>query len=100
MQPYKNFLFLCAALLGFATPCLAVAAGDGAKIVAEVCSRCHTASTRPLDKMHLTREQWNEAIERMMGYGAEVPNGKIPELLDYLVRAHGPAGAATDGANK
>lgn len=50
--------------------------------------------------MRLTKEQWSETLERMVGYGAEVPNAKMPELLDYLVRTHGPSGAGTDADKK
>lgn len=97
----RTYVFLCSALLAFATPCLAIAADDGAKIVAEVCSHCHTASTRPLDKMHLTKEQWSEAIERMQGYDDQVPKGKTAQpLSDYLARTYGPTGAATDSGKK
>ena len=97
MQPYKNRLVLCLALLGFATPWLAVAADDGAKIVADVCAQCHTPKRNPLDNLHLTKEQWKEAVERMAGYGAEVPKAKLPDLLDYLV---GMNAATTDPAKK
>ena len=100
MQPFKNVLVLCSALLGFATPWLAVAADDGAKIVADVCTQCHTPKRNPLDKLQLTKEQWNEAIERMKGYGAEVPKGKIPELVDYLARTYPLSGTGTDAGKK
>jgi cytochrome c5 len=98
MQSYKVFVFLCSTMLAFAEPCLA--ADDGAKIVAEVCSTCHTAKMRPLDKLRLNRDEWREAVERMIGYGAEVPKEKMPGLLDYLARTFGPNGAATDASKK
>ncbi len=90
-------LLTCSSLLGFAAPRLAFAEEDGAKIFAESCSSCHTAKTRPLDDVHLTREQWKEAIDKMIPLGAEVPEKKIPALLDYLARTHGPAGTSIDG---
>jgi mono/diheme cytochrome c family protein len=96
MKPTRLLLILYSTLL--AVPCLA--ADDGAKIVDEVCSGCHTAKTRPLDKMHLTREQWSEAVEKMIGFGADVPKAKIPALLDYLVRTQGPDGTAADADKK
>jgi hypothetical protein len=100
MRPYKKLLVLCSAVLGFATPWLAVAADDGAKIVADVCSQCHTPKRNPLDKLQLTKEQWSDALERMTGYGAEVPKGKIPELLDYLVRTYPISGTGAGAGNK
>lgn len=95
MEAKKLLLLVCSALLGSATPCLA--ADDGARILAEVCSECHTAKKNPLDNVHLTRGDWSETLERMLGYGAEIPKGKIPELLDYLVKTHGPAGTTGEG---
>jgi hypothetical protein len=83
-------------LLGVGLPCLALAAGDGAKMYVESCSPCHSASIRPLDNTHLTAEKWKETVERMIDLGAEVPKGKMSELLDYLNTTHGPAGASSD----
>lgn len=95
METKKVLLLAGSVLLGLATPCLA--ADDGAKILADVCAECHTAKKNPLDKIHLTKGEWSDTLERMVGYGAEIPKGKIPELLDYLVKTHGPAGATDDG---
>jgi len=85
-------LFLCSFLLGLAAPRLAVAADDGAKTFKEVCSQCHTAKVRPLDNQHLTKEQWKQAVTKMVDLGAEIPKEKMPALLDYLASTHGPAG--------
>jgi len=83
-------LFLC--LLSLGAPRLAAAADDGAKTFKEVCTQCHTAKIRPLDKKQLTKEQWSQAVKKMADLGAEVPKEKIPALLDYLANTHGPAG--------
>jgi hypothetical protein len=96
----KLFVLIGAALLGFSFPCFSVAADDGAKVFADACTPCHTAKIRPLDNTHLTKEQWNEAIVRMIDQGAEVSKGKMPELLDYLTRTHGPVGTTTDAGGK
>ncbi len=81
--------------LVIAVPGTAWAANEeGAKVAEQVCSACHTAKVRPIDKMHHTRAEWAEAVERMKGYGAEVPNDKLPALLDYLAAEHGPATGA------
>jgi cytochrome c1 len=87
-------------MLGFSFPCIVVAADDGAKIYAESCSPCHSAKIRPLDNTRLTKEQWKEAVDRMIDQGAEVPRGKKQELLEYLVSTHGPASVATDTGKK
>lgn len=78
-------------LLGLATPSLAVSADDGGKIFVNACATCHTTKKLPLDKMRLSREGWNEAVARMISYGAEIPKGKLPELLDYLVKMRAAA---------
>jgi cytochrome c5 len=86
---------LVAALLALPRPS---PADDGEKIFQEACSSCHNAKEHPLDKVHLTREKWKDAIERMEGAGAEIPGGKkLDALLDYLVRTRGPEGAKPEG---
>ena len=99
MQSHK-ILFFCLTLFGFTTPHFALAADDGAKTFKEVCSSCHTAKVRPLNNKHLTKEQWKQAVDKMIDLGVEVPKGKIPDLLDYLVRTQGPAGAAAGDLKK
>jgi cytochrome c5 len=94
MRSTNALLLLGSAALALAAPPLAAAAEEGAQIVEEACSSCHTPKVRPIDKMHFTRNEWAEAIERMAGMGVEVPKKKIPELLDYLVRNHGPNGGS------
>ena len=94
MQAYRTFgLSLCSLSLSLFAPQAAPAADEGAKTYKEVCTQCHTAKVRPLDKKQLTKEQWNQAIKKMVDLGAEVPKEKMPALLDYLASTHGPAGA-------
>ena len=99
MQSHK-ILFFCLTLFGFTAPPFALAADDGAKTFKEVCSSCHTAKVRPLNSKHLTKEQWKQAVDKMIALGVEVPKGKIPDLLDYLVRTQGPAGATAGDGKK
>lgn len=94
------FMLLGAAVLASAPPIFSMEADEGAKIVAEVCSGCHSAEVRPLDNIRMTREQWKETIDRMIENGAEISKGKIPVLLDYLVRTHGPISSAPDTGKK
>ncbi len=100
MQSRRMVLILFCSLLGFAVPCLAVAADDRAKVFEESCSPCHSAKIRPLDNTRLTREQWKDAVDRMIDMGTEVPKAKKAELLDYLVSTHGPADVAADARKK
>jgi len=99
MQPHR-ILFFCLTLFGFAIPRFALAADDGAKTFKEVCSSCHTAKVRPLNNKHLTKEQWKQAVDKMIDLGVDVPKAKIPDLLDYLVRTQGPAGATAGDGKK
>jgi len=94
MRLYGMLLLLMSVAVGFSIPCDALAADDGAKVFTESCAPCHTPKMRSLDNTHMTRDQWKDTVDRMLDQGAEVPKGKIPALLDYLVSTHGPVGAA------
>jgi hypothetical protein len=88
-------ILVCGAL-ALAVPAMAGAAEEAAKVVEEVCSSCHTPSVRPIDKMHFTREQWAEALDRMQGMGVDLPKKKVAEVVDYLARTQGPEHADAD----
>jgi mono/diheme cytochrome c family protein len=97
MQLTRKFILIGLMAIGFVLPQLVSAANDGAAIFDDSCSGCHNTSSRPLDKVHLTKVQWKEKVEQMVSMGADVPSGKKLEiLLDYLVSKHGPPGTATD----
>ncbi len=72
------------------------AADEAEKVFEQNCTRCHNPDTikdKVKDKP-LSREEWKDVIERMKGYGAEVPDGKDAELIDYLMRTYGQASQA------
>jgi len=71
---------------------------EGAKVYGDVCTACHSATTRPLDDVHLTRAQWKNTVTRMNGFGRAVPDAKLPALLDYLERTHGQPAAGVSRA--
>ena len=88
MRSLRQIVAGLALFAGLATARLAAAEDaaaqeEGAKIVAEVCSSCHTKDTRPLEAMRLTREQWKEALDKMEGLGVEVPAGKKAHAMRY-----------------
>lgn len=95
MRSRSFVLVLCSgcALL-FVVLGVGAAEDEGAKLYGEACTSCHSASVRPLDDTHLTREQWRQSIERMIPLGAEIPDNKVSVLLDYLVRTRGPLAAS------
>jgi cytochrome c5 len=97
MQTCRTSLCVCLALSWITASWPAFSAEGGAKTFEEVCTQCHTAKRQPLNKKQLTKEQWKEAIERMAGYGVEMPKAKLPDLLDFLV---GMNAAAADPAKE
>jgi hypothetical protein len=38
----------------------------------------------------MSKDQWKQAIDKMTNMGAEIPKEKVPQILDYLARTHGP----------
>jgi cytochrome c5 len=92
MRSYGMLLLGLSMTLAFSVPRTTQAADDGARVFSESCTPCHTQKVRPLDKMHLTRDQWKAEVDRMIDQGAEVPKKKMSDLLDYLVNTFGPAG--------
>jgi len=67
------------------------AVDKGEQAFQENCSLCH-----PLDRpraKHLTRDEWQQTIEKMIGFGCPIGNSKTAQaaVLDYLVRTQGPA---------
>lgn len=80
-------IVLAALLAAASVACLAK--DSAAKLVQQTCGPCHNERVRPLSEQHLTRQQWQEAIDRMAAYGVSVPDEKLQELLDHLARAYG-----------
>ena len=92
MQSYKmnGIMLPLAASFALAAPVPVLAQDAGAKAFGETCSACHTAKVRPLDKKRMSKDEWKKAIDKMTNLGAEIPKDKVPQILDYLARTHGP----------
>ena len=90
MQSSRTAIVLSLAAFALAAPRLAVAQDAGAKAFKEVCSGCHTAKIRPLDKKRMSEDEWKKAIDKMGTLGADIPKDKIPQILDYLAKTQGP----------
>jgi len=89
----KAALPLVCFLIALAAPRGVSAADEGETVYQQSCSPCHNAKSHPHDAVHLSRQQWKDAIERMEGMGTEMPSGKkLSALLDYLERTHGVDG--------
>lgn len=64
------------------------AATDGAKLLDERCSSCHTAS-KP-KQARKTLDQWDQTVSRMIGKGARLTETEKAILLEYLGKTYGP----------
>jgi hypothetical protein len=77
-----NFLRISIAF-AFGMICSAVEpqANDvGKKMEQAACTPCH--STRLIDSQRLSAAAWTKEIDKMLGWGAIVPNKQV--LIDYL----------------
>jgi hypothetical protein len=62
--------------------------GPGKKLVAEICSFCHSAA-RIKDHAY-TRDEWSSVIKGMISEGAPVTDEEFSLILDYLAKNFGP----------
>ncbi len=78
-----NFIFLIVSAMFCLAP-LCFSASDesltGRKVEQQSCTPCH--STRLIDFQRLSRTAWAKELDKMIGWGAVVPDRKL--LLDYL----------------
>ena len=65
----------------------------GKALLDGVCASCHGADLTTSKQS--TRQEWQETIDRMKGYGAVMTDQQVTTLLDYLEKNHGPKQAAT-----
>jgi cytochrome c5 len=62
-----------------------------AKAIADTgCLACHSADMSV--QQRLTEKQWTAEVTKMTGWGADVPQEKRDELVQYLVKNFGPDG--------
>lgn len=54
------------------------------------CTACHVAAQ--VTAQRRSRAEWAATVEKMVGYGAQVPDSKFDALVDYLARHYPPAG--------
>jgi hypothetical protein len=62
--------------------------GAGKAIAAEACLKCHSADV--LRQQRLDEKKWTASVNKMIGWGAEVPEAGKDELIRYLVKSFGP----------
>jgi sulfite oxidase len=56
--------------------------------VKTACLSCHGEDV--IEQQRLTRAQWDGEINKMVGWGAKVPDAERSALLDYLAGRYGP----------
>jgi cytochrome c5 len=62
--------------------------GPGQEVAGGACLKCHSADI--LRQQRLDEKKWTASVNKMIGWGAEVPEGKKDELVAYLVKSFGP----------
>jgi cytochrome c5 len=67
----------------------------GKAMVNGVCSSCHGADL--ITGKQATRKEWQDILDRMKGYGANLDQKQTTTLLDYLEKNQGPKQQAAAG---
>ena len=75
-------------------PVAAVPAGDlpsgpGRTILQRSCTACHDLGEVTKFRGYYNRQQWQDIVATMMGYGANITTDDVDVLTDYLTRAIG-----------
>jgi len=63
-------------------------AGTGKASVEAACYACHSADL--LVQQRLTEKQWIATVDKMIRWGAVVPDGEKEAMVRYLARNFGP----------
>ena len=80
-------LILAAALPQPGTKFKELPPGPAKADVEAACYACHAADL--LVQQRLTQKQWTATVEKMMRWGAEVPEPKKTPIIDYLAKHFG-----------
>lgn len=76
------------ALLGFAGSASAAAALDGAKLLEERCSGCHSSALSKSAKK--SKAEWDKTVSRMMSKGAKLSAPEKKALVNHLAKTYKP----------
>ena len=60
--------------------------GKGGDLLDAKCTSCHTLSRVTVEK---SRDEWQESVKAMIGYGAELTPGEEKIVVDYLAKYFG-----------
>jgi cytochrome c5 len=75
-------------------PIAAVAGGDlppgqGRTILQASCTVCHDLGEVTKFRGYYSRQQWQDIVATMMGYGAKIKNDDADVLVEYLTQSIG-----------
>ena len=88
--------------LDVSQPAQELPSGEGAEITRNRCTTCHGSGL--IVQQRLSRDGWSREIDKMVGWGAVIPEVERNVLLNYLAAIGGAApeaaqaSAAVDGA--
>lgn len=86
-------ILLLAALPLLGTHFKSLPNGTGKAQTEAACYTCHSADL--LVQQRLTEKQWTAAVEKMMRWGAEVPDAEKAKIIAYLAKHFGPTNSFT-----
>jgi cytochrome c5 len=95
----KTGSLLCGAMMTVAAAFVAAQgtpqSDKGEQVMNASCLACH--DLRPIQVTALNSEGWSGLVAAMVDRGAQVNEGDVPVLVEYLARTYGPL---PDGAGK
>ena len=74
---------------GAAVPDGELPPGPGRTILQTSCTVCHDLREVTKFRGYYNREQWQDVVATMMGYGANVKKEDVNLLVDYLTQSFG-----------
>jgi len=66
----------------------APAVSDGATLVQDRCTKCHTLERVTSAKKNA--DQWTQTVNRMISNGAQLTDQEKQVVIDYLAKTYGP----------
>jgi hypothetical protein len=60
----------------------------GEELVQSECTRCHTLA--PIEVASKTSNEWQDTVYRMIEHGANLSEGQVMRVVDYLAENYGP----------
>lgn len=61
---------------------------SGQELVESECTRCHTLA--PIEVEGRTQAGWEDVVYDMIEHGADLTEGQVQRVVDYLAENYGP----------